>query len=227
MPTERARLEWANRVRAEYRSAAITARVLHLAIAAGLPRDLLDTAHRVVTDELDHAELSHACLVAIDGADLPVGLELSALALQPHPEGPLAELVHHVLHSFCFGETLAVPLFRAMRAGTSQPTARAALDRILTDEAIHRAFGWQALDELLSVDPNGVRAFLQAHLPGAYRSFRAAYGAVPDAPPLSPEEVAVGLLAPATYRHIFATTWTDDIQARFHRREVATAIPTV
>jgi len=224
MPSHRARLEWSNRVRAEYRSSAITARVLHLSIAAGLPRELLDTAHRIVRDELDHADLSHHCLVAIDGADLPVGIEFAALADMSHEAGPLAELVHHLLHSFCFGETLAVPLFRAMRHHTTHPTARAALDRILTDEAVHRAFGWQAIDALLELDPTGVRTFLEANLTEAYASYHAAYGAVPDAAPLTDDERAVGLLAPATYRRIFADTWQHDISERFHRREVATSL---
>jgi hypothetical protein len=221
MPSPRARQEWANRVRAEYRSSAITARVLHLAIAAGLPRELLDIAHRIVRDELDHADLSHDCLVAIGGADHPIGVEFAALAHLEHPGGPLVELVHHILHSFCFGETLAVPLFRAMRVHTSHPEARCALDRILTDEAVHRAFGWQALDALLDLDPKGVRGVVQDGLPTAFRSYFEAYGSVPDAPPLTDAELAVGLLSPADYRQVFAHTWTHDITSRFLRRDVA------
>lgn len=221
MPTARARQEWANRVRAEYRSAAITARLLHLAIATGLPRELLDTALRIVRDELDHAELSHACLAAIGGGSLPVDLSLDALAPPAHADGPLAELVHHALHSFCFGETLAVPLFRAMRADTDHPVARTALDRILVDEAVHRAFGWLLLDALLEVDGPGVRAYVSTHLPSAFASYHRAYGAVPDAPPLSPDERSVGLLSPAHYRSVFSETWARELRPRFERRAVA------
>ncbi|HCH65067.1 MAG: hypothetical protein CL927_04210 [Deltaproteobacteria bacterium] len=222
MPTQRARAEWANRVRAEYRSAAVTARVLHLAIAAGLPRPLLDTAHRIVRDELDHAALSHDALRAIGGADHPIDVQFDQLSDFAHPSGPLAELVHHVLVSFCFGETLAVPLFRTMRRATTQPVARAALDRILVDEAVHRAFGWQALDTLLEVDEPGVRALIESALPDTLDHFLRAYGTVRGSVPLSADEQAAGLLSAETYRSVFHRTWTDDIRTRFHRRAVAT-----
>jgi len=220
--SQRALREWANRVRAEYRSAAITARVLHLGIAAGLPRPLLDTARRVVDDELTHAELSHACLVALGGADVPVEVEFDALARLDHAEGPLAELVSHVLHSFCLGETFAVPLFRQMRNHTTLPSAHAALERILTDEAVHRAFGWHALDALLKFDNQGVRAFVETHLPAAIAAYYDAYAAHADAPPLTPEEAAAGLLDGVTYARIFHETWQNDIVPRFARRAIAT-----
>ena len=222
MPTQRARAEWANRVRAEYRSAAITARVLHLAIAAGLPRSLLDTAHRIIRDELDHAELSHDALRAIGGADHPIDVQFAQLSEFSHPSGPLAELVHHVLVSYCFGETLAVPLFRMMRRDTTQPVARAALDRILVDEAVHRAFGWQALDALLEVDGPGVRSLVESALPATLDHFVRAYGTVTSTEPLSADERAAGLLSAETYRLVFHRAWTKDIRARFHRRAVAT-----
>jgi len=222
--TPRAMREWANRVRAEYRSAAITARVLHLSIAAGLPRELLDTARRVVDDELTHAELSHDCLVDLGGGDLPVGIEFDALVRLDHPDGPLAELVGHVLHSFCLGETFAVPLFRQMRQHATRPSARTALDRILTDEAVHRAFGWQALDALLTLDKPGVTTFVNAHLPDAFAGYHAAYAAHADTPPLTDDEAAAGLLDGITYARIFHETWATDIVPRFQRRDIAAAV---
>ena len=44
---------------------------------------------------------------------------------------------------------------------------------------------------------------------------------------LTDAERAVGLLPPANYRRLFATTWTDVIQPRFAQRQVATTLPTV
>ena len=220
--TPRAMQEWANRVHAEYRSAAITARVLHLSIAAGLPRELLNVAHRVVDDELTHAELSHACLVDLGGSDVPVGIEFDLLARLEHKDGPLAELVDHVLQSFCLGETFAVPLFRQMRKHAQRPSARTALDRILADEAVHRAFGWHALDALLELDPSGVRAYVGAHLPAAIDGYHDACAAHTDSPPLTDAEAADGLLDGATYARIFHKAWKDDIQPRFRRRDIAT-----
>ena len=89
---------------------------------------------------------------------------MRALAPAPAPDGPLAALVDTILHAFCLGETFAVPLFAAMRPATTQPTAAAALQRILRDEATHRAFGWDTLDALLELDPAG--GFLPVPSPG-------------------------------------------------------------
>lgn len=214
----RALQEWGNRVSAEYRSAAITAQVLQWGIRFGLPRPLLDTAGRIVSDELDHAELSHACLVALGGANQPMELDQQRLAADAHRDDALNALLETILRSFCFGETLAVPLFGAMRAGTTHPVARDALDRILRDEAVHRAFGWDALDALLAIDGTGVRAQVAAHLPVVVRSFRTAYGDLADAVPLTAAERSVGLLDAREYRDIFASTLDGDIRPRLKRR---------
>lgn len=218
--TPRARQEWAHRVAAEYTSAATAAQVLQWSIRCGLPRPLLDTATRIVRDELDHAQLSHTCLVALGGADVPVDLEQRRMAPGTTASDalPLAALLDAVLESFCFGETLAVPLFSAMRAHTTAPSARAALDRILRDEAVHRAFGWQALDALIDLDPGGVRLRVEGRLPGVTARFHQAYGAVPDGPPLTPLERACGLLDSQAYRDIFRETLRGDITERLHRR---------
>ncbi len=221
IPT-RAQAEWAARVRAEYHSAALTARVLHLGIAVGLPREVLQQAGRVVQDELDHAELSHACMCAVGAADLPIALDLPTLLPPPGDVPPLQELLEHVVRSFCLGETLAVPLFRAMSQTTTQPTCRAALDRILRDEANHRALGWTLLDCLLDIDPAGVRAHVSALLPKTLAGFRRSYGCVPDGPPLTEDERSVGLLAPADYRRIFREAWQSDIEPRFVARNIST-----
>ena len=212
--------EWHNRVQAEYRSAAITAQVLQWGIRFGLPRPLLDSAGRIVADELDHASLSHACLVALGGPDQAVDLDQAELSPRLAAEGPLASLVDTVLSAFCFGETFAVPLFSAMRAGTTHPAARPVLDRILRDEAAHRAFGWEALDALLDLDPEGVRARVGAALPAVIAAFGRAYGEAQGGPPLRPEERAAGLLDGAAYRRIFQDTLHGDILPRLARRGI-------
>lgn len=223
MPTPRARQEWANRVRAEYTSAATTAQVLQWSIRFGVPRPLLDTARRIVGDELDHAALSHACLVAVGGSG-PLDLDEAGLAVAIPAEGALAGLVDATLHSFLFGETLAVPLFHAMREGASHPAACAALDRILCDEAAHRAFGWELLDALLALDPPGVRGRVEARLPEVTAWFRHAYGGVPDSAPLLEEERAVGLLPPARYRALFAQTLAGGLTRRFAARGISVEV---
>lgn len=217
--SDRITIEWSHRVAAEYRSAALTAQVLHWSVVAAFPEALLHTALRVVRDELDHAALSHACLVELGGADVPVPLDATALA-EPTGEGVLAALVDSVVKNFCLGETFAVPLFDAMRRSATHPAVRPVITRVLKDEAIHRQFGWDALDELLARDP-GVAARITARLPDWLGGFRAAYA--PDAGdrPLTDEERAAGLLDLDRYRDVFWSTVRGDVARQLGRRGLA------
>lgn len=219
-------LEWRNRVAAEYRSAALTAELVHWMIQAGFPDALLDTGLRIVRDELDHARLSHACLEALAGEEEdPVPLDIARLRHPPSSEGLLARLVDGVGRSFCLGETFAVPLFDAMRRHTTHPAAQPVLARVLQDEAVHRAFGWEALDVLLDLDGPGVRGRLEARLPAWLQGFEAAYASQRAAPPLSPAERAMGLLDGADYAEVHDRCLREDIVPRFARRGVSLPSP--
>jgi hypothetical protein len=217
----RTHVEWKNRVAAEYRSSAITAQVLHLAIQCGFPDELLRTALRIVGDELDHARLSHECLVALGGDDAPAALDVTSLAVPAAAEGPLASLLDLLGANFCLGETFAVPLFARMREGTTHPAARDVLDRVLRDEAVHRAFGWDALDVVLAIDPDGARARMASRLPGWLAAFRRSYGTPRDVPPITAAERAAGLIDLAEYVAIHDDTVANDIAGRFARRGIA------
>jgi len=220
-PSPRIHQEWRNRVTAEYTSAALTARVLHLAITCGVDRSLLDTARRIVGDELDHAELSDQARLALGDQDVPLGLEVSRLEPPQSPDGPLADLVDHCCTSFCLGETLAVPLFAAMRTHADHPAIQPVLTRVLADEAVHRAFGWDLLDALIDLDPPGVRDRAATTLPRALASYRAAYHDLPPAAPLTEQERSAGLLPTQVYREVFRTTVTRTIVPRLAARDIA------
>lgn len=215
--SSRAQAEWANRVVAEYTSAAHTAQLLHLLLQCGLTDGLEQSAMRIVSDELEHARLSHACLAALGGADAAAPIDASRLRIADDPAGPLATLVDLVVHDFCLGETFAVPLFLEMRGAARLPAARQALERIVVDEAAHRAFGWAALDALLVADGAGVRGRVAARLPGWLADFQHAYGDV-DGPDPTASEAAAGLLAASRYRALHAATLREDIRPRFERR---------
>jgi hypothetical protein len=218
--TERVLAEWRNRVVAEYTSAAITARVLHLGIVCGLDRELLSTCMRVVGDELDHAMLCDEARVAFGDADRPLGLDITRLMPPPEPDGPLADLLDHILGSFCLGETFAVPLFAAMREGTDHPAADPVLTRVLQDEAVHRRFGWETLDALLAMDPDGVRQRATTRLPGLVDGYRRAYRDLPPAPPLTADERRCGLLPLADYARIHDRTLAEVILPRLRERGI-------
>lgn len=223
-PAGRARLlgEWRNRVRAEYGSAGLAAQATHWMIRCGFPEEEVHTGLRIVSDELEHARLSHTVVVAMGGVDEPMSLDINATAAPMAQEGVLASLVDTTLRNFCLGETFAVPLFSAMRATTTQPEARTALDRILRDEAVHRAFGWQALDVLLSLDGPGVRQRTTAALPELLAWFARAYGGGGrPMPALTEEERACGLISSREYADIYNTCLADQIRPRFQRRGIA------
>jgi hypothetical protein len=223
--SQRLLAEWGNRVRAEYTSAALAAQVVHGCIRCGLPEELVDTGLRIVRDELDHARLSHGCRVALGGDDAPLALEPDALASPATAAGPLLDLADSVVRNFCLGETFAVPLFQAMRRGTTHPAARAVLDRVLQDEVVHRGFGWDTLDALLERDPEAVRARVQARLPASLRDFHRGYGQAVAGPPLTEAERAGGMIDAPEYRAIHDRTLAEQIGPWLARRGIHLPAP--
>ena len=213
--------EWRNRAEAEYSSAAVAARVVHNLIATGMPRALIHTGQRIVNDELDHAELSLGVWRALGGEG---EVQVDVTRLTPPEGAPLLLLAEDVLRAFCVGETVAVPLFAAMRAGAEHPAVLSALERILRDEAVHRAFGWDALEALVALDPAGVPPFMAQRLPEALMSCRKAY-VVPHTTQirLAPEERAAGLIDLHEYEQIVEACVEESILPRFARLGIVPA----
>jgi len=212
--------EWRNRVRAEYGSAGLAAQAAHWMIQVAFPEQLVEVALRIVGDELAHSRLSHDVVVAMGGKDEPMTLDIAATASHTAKEGVLASLVDSITRNFCLGETFAVPLFHAMRSTTTHPVAQVALDRILRDEAVHRAFGWDALDVLLAIDKAGVSQRISASLPVLLKWFKQAYGAGTQVIPLSCEERSVGLISAEEYAAIYQQCLDEQIRTRFNKRGI-------
>ncbi len=211
--------EWRSRLVAEYTSAALSSRLAHWSIACGLPRPIQSALLRTSGDELEHAESCSSILRMLGDVAFCPDLDFGRLNVEMPEEGPIAGLVDYGLSAFCFGETLAVPLFSAMLAGAREPGVRSVLTRILQDEAFHRQTAWLLLDSLLEVDAAGVRHRSIARIPGLVRGFDQAYGQVLDlSPEPDPEIFEWGLLMPSAYRRIFAECLENDLRPRFERR---------
>jgi hypothetical protein len=219
---EEVRREWRARVVAEYHSAAYTAELLHVLIRLGAPYDLLATAHRIVKDELVHAERSYAVLRAVGGEDDVVALREETLKLPTYAEGLFDQATCVAMQSFCLGETFAVPLFRAMFRKTTYPRAVAVLKRILKDESVHREFGWALLDYLLEVDAARVRAQGEGRLRGFLLDYQQGYGlmAPGELEQVSAREEAYGLMPRSRYVAVFEETLERVIFPRFSRRGI-------
>lgn len=216
--TDRVRREWLRRVEAEYRSAALTSNLVLWLIQIGASPDLIADAQRIVSDEMAHAELSHAVYTDAGGTGTP-RIVRETLALRRRPSDPLE---HDVLRSgveiFCLGETVAVRLFKELRAECTVASARVALDRVLVDEVRHRDFGWDLLAWLLDHPAGGeLAALLGRELPSMFQRLRGNY-----APPGAAEDVQMdsierswGLMPSAWYGDILKSSYERDYLPRF------------
>lgn len=209
---------WAARTLAEYRSAALTAELQHWLLVIAVSPDTLDVCHRIVSDEITHAELSRDAFLAAGGDPAALPLSRDALSLPHDPGAPLEYRALSVAADlFCCGETVAVPLFLALRERVTAPEAVVALDRIVRDEATHRAFGWTLLDELLERVPDGV-AWLQQRAPLYVDRIADAYdGYGSTTVDQGPEW---GLMAPVRYGEITRECIAQVILPRFAQRGV-------
>lgn len=225
-PSPRVRAEWLRRVEAEYRSAALTQHLVLWLIQIAASPDLVADGLRIVSDELAHSELSFEAHVAAGGSGAP-RIPRETLALPRAAGAPLElDVLRACVRNFCLGETVAVPLFKAMRAGCSAEAARPVLDRILRDEVRHRDFGWDLLGWLLD-QPGAIslRRSLERELPAMLRDLRASY-----TPPAAKREQALpdgdrawGLLPAAEYGRIVERSIERDIAPRLARLGIATA----
>ena len=139
---------WAARACAEYRSAALTAELLHRLLVLGVHPKLVKSCREILEDELKHTELCRSVYIESGGTFAPFELKAEDLSY-PQDHSLLLTVLKSVCELFCIGETTAVPLFRSFRAQATQPLAHETLSTILADEARHSQFGWAALMELL------------------------------------------------------------------------------
>ena len=200
---------------AEYHSAAITQHLTLWLIQIGASPDLIRMGLRVTDDELAHAEMAHAVLTAAGGT-LDAPLDRETLGLTRDSSVTLeVDVTRTITEVFCLGETVAVPLFSALRRGCTVPIARDALDRVLEDEVRHRDFGWHCLTWLLTETAMGedLRARVDVELGGMLARLFGNYAGLRGR--CTPDEIAWGLMAPPRYGIILAETLTRTYVPRF------------
>jgi hypothetical protein len=170
--------------------------------------------------------MSHEVYTAAGGTE-PPALERDQLGLVRANDTLELDILRVAVRVFCLGETVAVPLFSHLRAECTQPSAKAALDRILRDEVRHRDFGWDLLDWLLSTPlgdsvPQLVGAALPAMLAELGRTYGTGNSVVQhDTGQMSSDERAWGLAPPREYAEILARTLERDYRPRFAARDIA------
>jgi hypothetical protein len=214
----RVQAEWARRVGVEYTSAAVTQQLTLWLIQIGASPDLIRTGLRIVGDELEHAEAADRVRKAARGEAAPI--DRGTLGIARDGASPIEhDVVRVCLGTFCLGETIAVPLFRALRDPCTVPIARQALDRVLRDEVRHRDFGWALLAWMFERDDT-LRTLVEHILPAHFTRLRATY-APPGASSRSdwndctPAERAWGIMPLIEYEAALGKTLERDFLPRF------------
>jgi hypothetical protein len=191
-------------------------------VEAGASPDLIRAAWRVAQDELVHAEQAHAVLSLAEGG-LEGPIDRRRLSLPRTPGTPVEhDILRVAVQVFCLGETVAVPLFKQLRARCTVPLARTALDRVLRDEVRHRALGWTLLDWLLATQPEPeriCRRVAEDLLPLDFLGLQRSYGGFAEAS-LPAEEEAWGLMPGDQYAEVLARTWQRNFQPWFAERGI-------
>jgi hypothetical protein len=212
--------EWLRRVQAEYRSAAVAQHLGLWLLQIGASPDLVRASQRAVRDELVHASHARRVHAAAGGTSVAV-LDRAGLGLSRGPGDALElDVARACVEVFCLGETVAVPLFAALRSGCSVPVARAALDRVLRDEVRHRDLGWDLLGWLLELPASGeIRRTIEAELPAMLARLVAAYAApaTRDRDDVSADDRAWGLMSGAGYAAVLSRSVPKDHLPRFAR----------
>jgi len=192
---------WAHRTASEYRSATVAAEMLHWTLQLGLSPDTIRLIHRLVSDELEHAEACFQTYQAAGGSDPVTPVPDAWLCLSHEPERPLIlRALAVAADEYAVAETVAFHVFKEIARHAVAPAVAPVVQRIVEDEARHSRFGWEAVEELLERTGDVGRTFLRERLPSYLQRVRDDY--TRQAAPCTAEEVAWGLMDTDAYASI-------------------------
>jgi hypothetical protein len=139
------RLVWTRTAFSEYASAAAFAEVATLLLAAGAPIDLVAAAGDFVVDEITHTEVA-ARLAAHLGGAVDLDVRLDRLVRPPASGRAIVRAAELIVRVSCVGEAVTVPVLKISRELAGSELIRAALAKIIADEAAHAQLGGWFLD---------------------------------------------------------------------------------
>lgn len=149
---------WTMRGEQEHRSASVFAEATSLLVDTGAPLDVVTALARIVADELAHTEIC-ARMARAFAADPPAFTPVARAAVAP--ESRRSRALRLLLVEGAIGETISCALFSAGCRAATEPCTRAALRRILRDEAVHARVCWEALATLLGSAPDAALALME------------------------------------------------------------------
>lgn len=212
---KRVRTVWAHRTASEYRSATLAASYLHMLLRLGVSPDTARLCHRVILDEIDHAELCFDTYRAAGGVRPTSTVPDEWLTHTHDPDAALALRALAIgADEYAVAETVAHRLFQRMATLDLAPEVAPVVQRIVSDEARHSGFGWQVVEELLEATGDEGRMFLSARVEGYLQRVRSEYGT--SRLPCTDEERQWGLMDGTTYDTLVDET-LDFVRTRFAR----------
>jgi hypothetical protein len=207
---ERARLAgtWMRRSEAEYLAVSTFSVLAIDLVAAMAPADVISLCLRAGIDEVRHAEMCMRMVEIYSGEQ-----KLPPPGMSQLPDDPSRPKLHQALANTmlvsCVSETYATTVLSATRDLTIDPTARAVLTAIYSDEVMHARLGWSYLRYAIELGGQGVIDAAAQMLP---RALRGVANVVERERPVGEVTPAVrdhGLMTPAEERVIFASCVRD------------------
>ena len=155
---------WAMRAGLELSVSAGYAIIIRELLETGAEKPVLELCCGASTDEIGHAQLCLDLAERLDGVkrDWPAPTSLHVPSYAGVESGPMLATLHLVAMS-CLNETIACTrLLEAIR-GTTWPSAKHALQLILSDEINHARAGWAHLASRHVTD--AMKRELATHIP--------------------------------------------------------------
>lgn len=214
----RVRLAWLRQSRTEYQAASLVAEMTHWLLVLGVGPDLLVRATRVVSDEVRHATICRELYVHAGGAPEPIALEPKRLSHGDDLGAPVHLRAITAAGELACEESVALTVFRMRLENATDPVAREVCTVILRDEATHRAFAWELLDELIRMQGvDAVRAWARPRIAYWLRIYlRATLGE--HEPVYPPKVLGYGLIDRRQHWTAMRATVEDDVIPRFRER---------
>lgn len=209
---------WHRQSRTEYTAAALTAQLCHWLVVMGLSPDTLDRCTAVVADEVRHAAICHAMYLHVGGTQDQVSIVPESLWHADDPQAPVPWRAVSAVAGLACEESVALPVFKTRVRNATDPLALETVEAILRDEARHRAFAWDVLDELaelLGHEP--VRAWVRPRIAWWLRIYLTAE-LRDDEPVYSAEELGFGLIDRREHWALMRACVEEVVIPRFQQR---------
>jgi hypothetical protein len=209
---------WLRQARTEYTAAALVAEMTHWLVSLGASPDLLVRATRVVSDEIRHATICRELYLHAGGVPEPVTLRPEQLSHADDRGAPMRLRAITAAGELACEESVALTVFRMRLANATDPVARDVCEVILRDEATHRVFAWDAVDELIAMQGlDVVRAWARPRIAWWLRIYLGAKLSANE--PIYPASaLAFGVLDRREHWTAMRRTVVDDVIPRFHKR---------